>query len=73
MAILIDTGETYMAIKLALDLHYIFISRMSWKAKHMSVTWTNWDTRKGSPCFEVMLTLRYDMPEEWPVEAVWRM
>ena len=48
----IEAGETDMAVKLTLDLYHTLMTRLWEKSKHMSATWTNWDTWKGSACFE---------------------
>ena len=40
------------------------------KCKHMSLTWTNWGTQRGSPCIEVLFDLRNQMPVAWPPEPL---
>ena len=41
------------------------------KSKQMNETWTNWDMRKGSPCFRVLFNLRNQMLMAWPPELLW--
>ena len=71
MAMSIEAGNEDMGVKLALESLQVFINRMWEKCKRMNPTLTNWDTQKGSPCFQVLFTLRNPMPVAWPPKPLW--